>query len=87
MTARADRFRLARLVDRDLVSCGSEGSGLSVADVNKCSCRRGFRITILRVRGRTVWGQDRLDMLEEAIVRFRKGDLGRSPGAKVAASA
>jgi 2-hydroxychromene-2-carboxylate isomerase len=37
--------------------------------------------------GELFWGQDRLDMLEEAIVRFRKGDLGRSPGAKVAASA
>jgi 2-hydroxychromene-2-carboxylate isomerase len=37
--------------------------------------------------GELFWGQDRLDMLEEAIVRFRKDDLGRSPGAKVAASA
>ena len=37
--------------------------------------------------GELFWGQDRLDMLEEAIVQFRKGDLGRSPGAKVAASA
>ena len=28
-------MRLARLVDRDLVSCGSAGSGLSVADVRQ----------------------------------------------------
>jgi 2-hydroxychromene-2-carboxylate isomerase len=34
--------------------------------------------------GELFWGHDRLDMLQEAIDRFRKGDLGRSPGAKVA---
>jgi 2-hydroxychromene-2-carboxylate isomerase len=32
--------------------------------------------------GELFWGQDRLDMLEEAIVRFHRGDLGRSPGDK-----
>jgi 2-hydroxychromene-2-carboxylate isomerase len=30
--------------------------------------------------GELFWGQDRLDMLEEAIVRSGTGDLGRSPG-------
>jgi 2-hydroxychromene-2-carboxylate isomerase len=30
--------------------------------------------------GELFWGQDRLDMLEEAIVRLDGGDLGRGPG-------
>jgi len=30
--------------------------------------------------GELFWGQDRLDMLEEAIVRSTAGDLGRGPG-------
>jgi 2-hydroxychromene-2-carboxylate isomerase len=30
--------------------------------------------------GELFWGQDRLDMLEEAIVRSAAGSLGRSPG-------
>jgi 2-hydroxychromene-2-carboxylate isomerase len=30
--------------------------------------------------GELFWGQDRLDMLEEAIVRSGTGNLGRSPG-------
>jgi 2-hydroxychromene-2-carboxylate isomerase len=30
--------------------------------------------------GELFWGQDRLDMLEEAIVRSAAGDLGRGPG-------
>jgi 2-hydroxychromene-2-carboxylate isomerase len=30
--------------------------------------------------GELFWGQDRLDMLEEAIVRSAPGDLGRGPG-------
>ena len=30
--------------------------------------------------GELFWGQDRLDMLEEAIVRSASGDLGRGPG-------
>lgn len=29
--------------------------------------------------GEAFWGQDRLDMLEEAIIRQRSGDLGRRP--------
>lgn len=29
--------------------------------------------------GEVFWGQDRLDMLEEAIIRCRTGDLGRRP--------
>jgi 2-hydroxychromene-2-carboxylate isomerase len=32
--------------------------------------------------GELFWGQDRLNMLEEAVVRSHKGDLGRSPDAK-----
>jgi 2-hydroxychromene-2-carboxylate isomerase len=30
--------------------------------------------------GELFWGQDRLDMLEEAIVRSAAGNLGRGPG-------
>ena len=30
--------------------------------------------------GEFFWGQDRLDMLEEAIVRSATGNLGRAPG-------
>jgi len=30
--------------------------------------------------GELFWGQDRLDMLEEAIVRSATGNLGRGPG-------
>ena len=30
--------------------------------------------------GELFWGQDRLDMLEDAIVRSASGDLGRGPG-------
>jgi 2-hydroxychromene-2-carboxylate isomerase len=37
--------------------------------------------------GELFWGQDRLDMLEEAIVRFDKGNLGRGPGCKAGSSA
>jgi 2-hydroxychromene-2-carboxylate isomerase len=32
--------------------------------------------------GERFWGQDRLDMLESAIVRFRAGNLGRGPDGK-----
>jgi 2-hydroxychromene-2-carboxylate isomerase len=37
--------------------------------------------------GELFWGQDRLDMLEETIVRFHAGDLGRAPAGKAAPSA
>jgi hypothetical protein len=32
-----------------------------------------------RWRGRHVLGQDRLDMLEEAVICSRSGDFGRTP--------
>jgi len=37
--------------------------------------------------GELFWGQDRLEMLEEAIARCATGDLGRSPGVAPRASA
>jgi 2-hydroxychromene-2-carboxylate isomerase len=38
-----------------------------------------FGSPIYSFAGDLFWGQDRLDMLEEAIVQFNEGDLGRTP--------
>jgi 2-hydroxychromene-2-carboxylate isomerase len=37
-----------------------------------------FGSPFYRFEGHLFWGQDRLDMLEEAIIRSRAGDLGRT---------
>ena len=38
-----------------------------------------FGSPFYRFEGHLFWGQDRLDMLEEAIIRSYSGDLGRTP--------
>jgi 2-hydroxychromene-2-carboxylate isomerase len=39
-----------------------------------------FGSPFYRFEGHLFWGQDRLDMLEETIIRSRAGDLGRTQG-------
>lgn len=46
-----------------------------------CALEAGvFGSPFYRFEGQLFWGQDRLDMLEEAIIRSRAGHLGRSSG-------
>jgi 2-hydroxychromene-2-carboxylate isomerase len=72
--------------------CGLEGRALlEAADVQAVRAEyRGnteralaagvFGSPFYAFAGELFWGQDRLDMLEEAIVRSATGNLGRSPG-------
>jgi 2-hydroxychromene-2-carboxylate isomerase len=73
-------------------TCGLEGRSLfDAADTD--TVRREYRENTDRAlaagvfgspfyvfAGELFWGQDRLDMLEEAITRSATGDLGRAPG-------
>jgi 2-hydroxychromene-2-carboxylate isomerase len=72
--------------------CGLEGRALleaadaqAVRDAYRGNTERAlaagvFGSPFYAFAGELFWGQDRLDMLEEAIVRSAAGDLGRGPG-------
>jgi 2-hydroxychromene-2-carboxylate isomerase len=72
--------------------CGLEGRALlevadaqAVRDAYRGNTERAlaagvFGSPFYAFAGELFWGQDRLDMLEEAIVRSAAGNLGRGPG-------
>jgi 2-hydroxychromene-2-carboxylate isomerase len=84
----ADPAVLAAIARR----CGLDGDGLAAAARTPAveAEYRGntaraleagvFGSPFYRFEGELFWGQDRLDMLEEAVIRSRAGRLGRSPG-------
>jgi 2-hydroxychromene-2-carboxylate isomerase len=84
----ADRGVLVAIAER----CGLEGRALleaadaqAVRDAYRGNTERAlaagvFGSPFYAFAGELFWGQDRLDMLEEAIVRSAAGNLGRGPG-------
>ena len=84
----ADPGVLVALAER----CGLEGHGLlETADAEAVRAEYGgnteralaagvFGSPFYAFAGELFWGQDRLDMLEETIVRLGTGNLGRGPG-------
>jgi 2-hydroxychromene-2-carboxylate isomerase len=84
----ADPAVLVAIAER----CGLDGHGLlAAADAEAVRAEyRGnteralaagvFGSPFYAFAGELFWGQDRLDMLEEAIVRSATGNLGRGPG-------
>ena len=84
----ADRGVLVAIAER----CGLEGRALleaadaqAVRDAYRGNTERAlaagvFGSPFYAFAGELFWGQDRLDMLEEAIVRLAAGNLGRGPG-------
>ncbi len=65
---------------RLLVEAGTEAVQMEYRDNTARALSAGvFGSPFYQFSGELFWGQDRLDMLEEAIIRSGTGDLGRRP--------